>query len=178
MTGTQLVTAVFRNREDAELAIDYLHACGHKRDTINVMSADKGPPLGMVANRPPRVSRRSLALQGMAIGGVIGIVIGAAILAVLSIGTAVAIPRLGVVAGPIVAGAAGAGIGAIIGNFFGLLVGLMLPADGGLEATYQQALAGGGTVLGVRPHSADEAGQIQQRFRLLNGENVSCAACV
>jgi hypothetical protein len=177
MAQEQLVTAVFRDRQDAEQALDYLHACGHTRGTIRVMTSDHGPALGTPA-AAPRPRRGNRALEGMAVGGLTAMLLGAIVCAWLAVGTSLAVPGLRmVVAGPIVAGLVGAGIGAVVGQFLGLIVGLLVPARTADEAAFGQALAVGGTVLGVRPHNPEEAAQISDRFRQLNGESVSSVSC-
>ena len=170
MATTRLVTAVFRDPSAVEQALDYLSECGHDRDTINVLSAAQPDPKG-----GPRVRRGNRALQGMGLGGVIGMLVGAATLAPLAIGTSVLVPVTGMlIDGTILAAVVGAGLGAIAGHALGFAVGLVIPARGGLEAACQQALSGGGTALIVRPHNALEAGHIEHRFRQLQGENVAC----
>jgi len=177
MAQTQLVTGVFRNWQDAEQALEYLHGRGHTRETIRMTTTDQGPVLRALGSSG-RPSRGNRALEGMAIGGLIAMLIGAFVCAWMAIGTSISLPGLGlIVAGPIMAGLVGAGLGAIVGQFFGLIVGLMVPARTVDEAAGQQPLAVSGTVLGVRSDNPEEAAQISDRFRHLNGESVSSVSC-
>jgi len=169
MAATRLVTAVFRDRTAVEQALDYLDECGHDRDTINVLSVDQAD-----LERGPSVSRGNRALQGMGLGGLIGMLVGAS-LAPLAIGTSVFIPMLELlVNGTLVAGLLGAGLGTLAGQMMGLAVGFVIPARSALEAACQQVLSGGGIAVVVRLHDALEASHIEQRFRRLQGENVAC----
>ena len=88
-----------------------------------------------------------------------------------AIGTTLALPGLGIViAGPIAAALAGAGAGGVAGGMIGALVGLGISEEN--AQAYQDALRAGGVVVGVRPHSSDDASHIQKLFKDLRGENV------
>jgi hypothetical protein len=167
-----MVTAVFRDRLDAEQALDFLHSKGYDRNSINVLMSDKTAPLGTTA--PADASRHdtgSMATEGLGVGGAVGTAVGAALGAVAAIGSSVAIPGLGIfVAGPIAFALAGGGAGAITGGVLGALIGAGIP-EANAEA-YQDALRNGGVVLGVVPRDEDEARTIQEKFRNLRGESV------
>ncbi len=172
MARDKMVTAVFRDRLDAEQALDYLHSKGYDRTSINVLMSDKTAPLGTTAPADaPHHDTQSMATEGLGVGGAVGTAVGAALGAVAAIGTSVAIPGLGIfVAGPIAFALAGGGAGAITGGVLGALIGAGIP-EANAEA-YQDALRGGGVVLGVRPRDDDEARNIQEKFRNLRGESV------
>lgn len=168
----KMVTAVFRNRADAESAFDALMASGYADSEVDVMMSEK--------TRSTYYSQRDEAgkhqagskfTEGMGVGGAVGTAVGAALGAVAAIGTTLALPGLGIViAGPIAAALAGAGAGGVAGGMVGALVGLGISEEN--AEAYQQALRSGGVVVGVRPHSSDDASRIQQLFKDLRGENV------
>ncbi len=171
MARDKMVTAVFRDRLDAEQALDFLHARGYDRNSINVLMSDKTAPLGSSTAEQPRHETSSAVAEGMSVGGVIGTALGATVAAVAAIGTSIAIPGLGLlVAGPIAAALAGGGAGAVTGGVLGALIGAGIP-EANAEA-YQEALRSGGVVIGVVPRSDDDARDIQDRFRQLRGESV------
>src|SRR5262245_35597107 len=102
----KMVTAVFRDRFDAERAFDYLYAKGYTDSEINVLMSDKTRSSFYPMSKKPEDTHDAgtLATEGMGVGGAIGTAVGATLAAVAAIGTTLAIPGLGlVVAGPIVA---------------------------------------------------------------------------
>jgi hypothetical protein len=171
MARDKMVTAVFLDRLDAEQALDFLHAKGYDRNSINVLMSDKTAPLGSNPQDHPPHDANSAVAEGMSIGGVLGTAIGATVAAVAAIGTSIVIPGLGLlVAGPIAAALAGGGAGAVTGGVLGALIGAGIP-EANAEA-YQVALRIGGVVVGVVPRTDDDAREIHDRFKQLRGESV------
>src|SRR5260370_2840692 len=95
-TEKKLVTAVLRDRFDAERAFDYLHAKGYGDSEINVLMSDKTrSTFYPMANRDElRHEAGTKAAEGMGVGGAIGTAVGAAIAAVAAIGSSISIPGL------------------------------------------------------------------------------------
>src|SRR5215467_5720925 len=115
MARDKMVTGVFRDRLDAEQALDFLHSKGYDRNSINVLMSDKTAPLGTSTDQPVHTASSAVA-EGASLGGVIGTAVGATVAAVAAIGTSIAIPGLGlIVAGPLAAALAGGGAGAVTG---------------------------------------------------------------
>jgi hypothetical protein len=167
-----MVTAVFRDRVNAQSAYDRLIARGYRNTDISVLMTDATRSAYFPPDRESgRISAGSHMEEGAAVGGAIGTAVGATLAAVAAVGTSLIIPGLGlVVAGPIAAALAGAGAGAVTGGLIGGLVGLGIP-ESNAEA-YQQALKEGGVVLGVVPRSSDEVSAVKDIFEDLNGENI------
>src|SRR5207244_3358451 len=149
----KMVTAVFRDRFDAERAFDYLHTKGYLDSEINVLMSDKTRSTYYPGTRAEEKHEAgSLATEGMGVGGAIGTAVGAALGAIAAIGTTVAIPGLGlIIAGPIAAALAGGGAGAVTGGVIGTLVGAGMTEQN--AKAYEDALRNGGLALGVVPHS-------------------------
>jgi hypothetical protein len=81
--------------------------------------------VGLLGGLVLPVSRGDAALRAMAVSSMLCLVGGAAALALAFIGTSVALPDLGlVVPGPLLAGAAGAGVGAATGYCLGFFLDL------------------------------------------------------
>jgi hypothetical protein len=174
MSQKTMLTAVFRDRADAEAAFDFLRLRGYSNSEVNVLMSDRTRSafLSTVENEEKHEAG-SLAAEGMGIGGAIGTAVGATIAAVAAIGTTVAIPGLGlIIAGPLAAGLAGGGAGAVAGGLIGALFGASTP-EPNAEA-YTEALRNGGIVIGVEPHSSVDRDAIEARFKELNGESVCC----
>ena len=91
----------------------------------------------------------SKAAEGLGAGAVVGGGVGAALAAIFTVGSAVAIPGLGlVVAGPIAAALAGAGAGAATGGVIGALVGAGIPEERAKH--YDEGIRKGGVLIGSR----------------------------
>lgn len=171
-TRQRMVTAMFRDRINAERAFDWLHAHGYPDSEINVLMSDKTRATYYAAPETGKISSGTKAEQGMGIGGAIGTITGAALAAVAMIGANIAIPGLGglIIAGPLAGALAGGGAGALAGGIIGALVGWGIPEDN--ARAYQEALRSGGVVIGVVPRDADDAAKIQEEFKNLHGEDI------
>lgn len=87
-------------------------------------------PLRLEPGVQGHIETTTQAAAGAGIGGAIGAVLGAIALAVLSVGTSIAIPGLGwVLSGAVVSALTGAGAGAVAGGLLGLLVGLAMKQE-------------------------------------------------
>lgn len=177
----QMVTAVFRNRQHAERAFDWLHSRGYTDSEINVLMSDKTRATYYSSkDEGEKFPVGSHLEEGMGVGGAIGTAVGAALAAVAAIGTSIAIPGIGtgiglVIAGPIAAAFAGAGAGAVTGGVIGALVGWGIPEDN--AKAYQEALRNGGVVLGVFPRTNLDASKLRKEFQDLGGEDIYTCSC-
>src|SRR5262249_51698959 len=123
----KMVTAVFRDRYNAELAFEALRGRAYRDNEINVLMSELTRATYYSEKEHGKMSSGSKAGEGAAVGGAVGTAVGAGIAAVLAIGTTVAIPGVGLIAGPIAAALAGGGAGAVAGGLIGALVGLGIP---------------------------------------------------
>jgi hypothetical protein len=163
------ITGVFRSRDDAEKAYNSLLARGYNSDQIILLMSDKTHK-EQFQNSDRKTEMASKAAEKAGVGSAIGGTAGAIVGAIAAIGTAVAIPGLGlVVAGPIIAGLAGAGAGGIAGGLIGALVGAGIPKED--AESYEGALNNGGIVVGVVPKSEEEGTLIVDVWKGY-GENV------
>jgi hypothetical protein len=147
MNNKNFTTELFADRTSAEKAYDQAIAQGYSADDINVMMSDdsrkKYYDSELVKNEVG-----DKAMEGLAIGGTTGGIIGGTLGAIAAIGTSLIFPGLGlVVAGPIVAGLAGAGAGGISGGLIGALIGWGIPEE--KAQVYEKGIKSGGIVLGV-----------------------------
>jgi hypothetical protein len=111
------------------------------------------------------------ALEGAGTGSAIGGTAGAVIGAIAAIGTAVAIPGLGlVVAGPIAAALAGAGAGGLTGGIVGALIGSGIPEDRAKD--YESGIKEGGIVMGVKPRTDEDAQYFENEWKNNKGEHI------
>lgn len=168
-----LLTGMFRDRESSEGAYKSLRDRGYSDDEINVMMSDETRDKYWGDNNNDTDSELgNKALEGTGAGAAIGGTLGAIIGGIAAIGTSLVIPGLGlVVAGPIAAALAGAGAGGLTGGLVGALVGWGIPEERAQQ--YETGIREGGTVLGVKPRSTEDADYFENEWRTnYRGEHV------
>ena len=144
------VTGFFKTRAAAEAAVDAIIKRGYTRDDISVLMSDA------TKNKEFAVQTRSHAADGLAI---------------VAVGTAIAIPGVGlVVAGPIAAALAGAGAGGATGGLIGLLVGAGIPEH--RAKVYDAGVRGGGILLGIEAKSKEEIDKLETLLEDIGAEHV------
>ncbi len=167
----KMITAVFRDRTNAQATYEWLVDHGYGKTDMNVLMSDTTRAKYYSKDAREWNDVGNMATEGMGVGGAIGTAVGASIAAIIAIGTVVAIPGLGlVIAGPLAAAFAGGGAGAVTGGVIGALVGYGIPESN--ARAYEDALREGGIVIGVTPKTDDDAEAIKQEFRSQAGENV------
>src|SRR5256714_11679936 len=95
------ITGLFKTRAAAEAAVDAVIKRGYTRDDVSVMMSDA------TQNKEFAVQTRSHAADGLGLGGAIGGTVGAVLAAIPPVGTAIAIPGLGLVLAGTIADAHG-----------------------------------------------------------------------
>jgi hypothetical protein len=173
-TKQKMMTAVFRDRLMADSAYEWLSRHGYGNDEINLLMSETTKIKHFADPDESPISAKSHVAEGAAAGGAIGTAVGAVAAAIAAVGTSLLIPGLGlVIAGPLAAALAGGGAGAVAGGAIGGLVGLGIPESN--ASAYEEALRKGGIVIGVVPHSSEEATKIKDKFKQLKGENIITA---
>lgn len=165
-----VLTGMFRDRDSTEKAYRSLRDRGYSDDDINVLMSDQ--TRDKYYKNGPDTELGSKALEGTGTGAAIGGTLGAIIGGIAAIGTNVLMPGLGlVVAGPIVAALAGAGAGGATGGLVGALIGWGIPED--RAAMYESGIKEGGTVVGVKPRSREDADYFENEWKNnYKGENI------
>ncbi len=161
---TRHVSALFHDRDSAERAYQAITERGYTRDDINVVMSDETRRRHFEADTTPlRTELGSKAAEGAGIGGAIGGTIGAIAAALAAVGTTIALPGLGlVIAGPLVAGLAGAGAGAATGGLVGALIGWGLPEERVKE--YETGVREGAILMSVKPRTEEDARYLEQHW--------------
>jgi hypothetical protein len=166
----RMLTGMFRDRQSAENAYNSLSSRGYSQDDVNLMMSDETRKKHF-ENSDHDSDLGNKALEGAGTGSAIGGTAGAVIGAIAAIGTAVAIPGLGlVVAGPIAAGLAGAGAGGLTGGIVGALIGSGIPEDRAKH--YESGIKEGGIVMGVKPRTDEDAEYFESQWRDNRGEHI------
>ncbi|MCB1539258.1 MAG: DUF3341 domain-containing protein [Rhodospirillales bacterium] len=162
---SKVITATFKTREAAEVALHRLEALGIGDSQVSVVVSEN------TREQAFDLKRDNKSDEGIAYGGVAGGLVGAVLGALLTAG-AVAIPAAGiVVSGWLVAGAAGAGAGALTGGFVGGLIGTAIPE---YEAQlHEGAVREGAILLAVRAADHDQAHQIKTTLEETDAHNIA-----
>ncbi|MGH9945792.1 MAG: hypothetical protein ACRD6X_01165 [Pyrinomonadaceae bacterium] len=164
-----MMTALFSDRDVTETAFQDLLDRGFTRDQISVVMSEETRNSFYGKATTSEIGNK--AAEGTGVGAAIGGTAGAIIAAIVAIGTTVVIPGLNlVILGPIAAALAGAGVGGAAGGLIGALVGLGIPEE--TVKHYESGLKEGGFVLGVEPHSAVEANEIEKVWKGNNAERI------
>ncbi len=165
-----LLTGMFNDRESTERAYNSLRSRGYSDEEINVLMSDETRNTHF-KNSDHDTDLGNKALEGAGTGSAIGGTAGAIIGAIAAIGTAVALPGLGlVIAGPIAAALAGAGAGGLTGGIVGALIGSGIPEDRAKE--YEAGIKKGGIVVGVKPRNQEDATYFQNEWKSSNAESI------
>lgn len=169
-SNSQMMTGMFRDRESAERAYNSLQSRGYSDSEINLMMSDKTRDTHF-KNSDHDTDLGNKALEGAGTGSAIGGTAGAIIGAIAALGTAVALPGLGlVIAGPLAAGLAGAGAGGLTGGIVGALIGSGIPED--RAKTYESGINEGGIVMGVKPRTDEDAEYFENDWKSNRGEHI------
>jgi hypothetical protein len=162
----KLVTALFRSRAAAMLAMEDLVRHGYSQDDISLLMSES------TRGREFKVNEATKAPEGMATGAAIGGALGALLLGLTAVGTIVA-PGLGLVAaGHWLTALAGFGAGALGGGLIGGLAGMGIPEH---EAEiYRGELEKGGILLGIFAPTDERAREAQRLMEANNAEHLHC----
>lgn len=167
---SRLVTGMFRDRESAERAYGSLTSRGYSNDDVNLLMSDETRKKHFTDDgRETELGTK--AAEGAGKGAAIGGGIGATLAAIAAIGTSVALPGLGlVVAGPLLAGLAGAGAGGATGGIIGALIGAGIPEE--RVKQYEEGVREGGIVMGVNARNDEDAEYFENDWKTNRGEHV------
>lgn len=156
---TRTLAGHFANSTDAQAAVDQLERQGFTKDQVSYVARDGSGRLDNVLHG--RVESDSNTAKGAALGGVSGLLLGLASLAIPGIGPIVA-------AGQIAAALAGGAVGAATGGLLGALADMGLPEN---DAKHWADLmqSGGGALVLVR---VDEENSSRARA-ILDGQGAS-----
>src|SRR5690242_2895706 len=166
MAKNTAVYGIYRNRDQAENAVDRLVAAGFRTEDISVLLPEN------VGTKDFAHEKGTKLPEGTATGATAGGVVGGTLGLLAGIG-ALAIPGLGpfIAAGPIMAGLAGLGAGGAIGGLVGALIGMGIPE---YEAKrYEGRVRGGNILLSVHCDTSDEIDRAKDILKGTGAEDIS-----
>jgi hypothetical protein len=167
----QLVTGLFPDRDSAERAYSGITERGYAKDDVNVVMSDDTRHRYFSTTAGKETELGNKAAEGAGVGGAIGGTVVGIAAAVAAIGSNLILPGLGlVIAGPLAAGVAGIGAGALSGGIIGALVGWAMPEE--RVKNYEEGIKKGGILMGVRANNAEDAAHFESSWREGNGQHV------
>jgi hypothetical protein len=167
-TEGKILTGMFSDRENLERSYNTLTERGYTKDEINLIMSEETRKKHFAHDETELGNK---AKEGAGTGSLIGGAVGTAAGIIATLGTSLVLPGLGlIIAGPIVAGLAGAGAGAITGGLIGALIGAGIPED--RAKLYETGVKNGKIVLGVRPRNDEDAKHLENDWRTNKGEEI------
>jgi hypothetical protein len=163
------LTALFKNKENADSAYEWLLKNGHNSDDIHLLMSEETRQKYHYAETAEPETTDEDAVAGLEAGVAVGGGLGAALGIVAALGAAVIIPGLGLaVAGPLAASLAGAG--GLVGGALGALYGSSIPEEEAQKL--EQKIREGSILISAHPHSDEDAELIESEWRKRGGEMV------
>jgi hypothetical protein len=164
------LTALFKIREDADAAYEWLLKNEYTSDNIHLLMSEETREKYHYTEPAEPATTDEDAAAGLETGAAVGGGLGATLGAVAGVGAAVIIPGMGLaIAGPLAASLAGAG--GLLGVALGALFGSSLPEE---EAhKLEQTIREGGILISVYPYDAESAAMIEDEWRKRGGELVA-----
>lgn len=168
---SRYVTALFRSPDAAERAYRAAAALGYEDDDINLVISDATRDRLLADARHPKLSNNAAEskeqpTKGADLGGPTGGTLGTIAPVLAAVGTAVLVPGL-VFAGPIAIALTAAGAVGIAGGLIGALKDWGIPQERVNE--YEAAVRDGAILIGVKARSAEDAQQLERKWRAEGG---------
>jgi len=160
------VFGIYRDRANAEEAVDALRAAGFRNSDVSALLPDN------VGSKDFAHEKNTKAPEGTTAGATSGGILGGALGWLAGIG-ALAIPGVGplIAAGPIVGALAGVGVGGAVGGLIGALVGMGIPE---YEAKrYEGRVREGGILLSVHCDDSEWAKRAKKILENTGAEDIA-----
>jgi hypothetical protein len=161
------LTALFKNREDADSMYEWLLKDGYVSGEIHILMSEETRKIFHYEDVKEIETTSDDAVSGLQTGAVFGGGLGAALGILAAVGSMVIIPGMGLaLAGPLAASLAGAG--GLVGGALGALYGSGVPEEKAQELERQ--IREGSILISVVPHTPEESARIETEYRAHNGE--------
>ena len=173
----RMVTGLFTTKEGAEGAYRTAARLGYENSDIDVLMSEETRKRYFSPGHDTKTDLSSNATKDAAedgksaedLGGPAGGTIGTIAPAIAGVGTLLLVPVLGVVAaGPIAVALTAAGTVGLAGALITALTKWGIP-QGRIEE-YEQGIRAGGILMGVKPRSDEDAGELVREWQASGGE--------
>ncbi len=175
INNDRLLISVYTDPRSAEHAYSTLIKKGYEKSDISVIMSAQIRDKHFVNTDIPQDNLKSRVNEGMGVGGTVGGTLGALTAAIVSIGTILTFPGLGlVVSGPLAASFAGAGAGGAVGTLVGGLVGFGFTDE--YAKQYEEEIKAGKILITVKT-STDNYNELENELKniSLNGLGINHA---
>lgn len=163
-----MVTGLFYDRDSAERAYRTVSDRGYDTGDLNLVMSDETWQRYFRAPENMSAGLCGKEAEGADIGGTADDSLGAALAALAAAGASMTLPDPGlVVAGPLAAAGAGAARGGLLPD---ALIGWGIPPE--RVKRYGNGLKEGGILLGVQPHSEEDALHFEEQWRKHSGQQL------
>jgi hypothetical protein len=165
---SRAVYGIYTDRMHAEEAIDSIRAAGFRPEDVSVLLPENVGSKDMGYERHTKAPEKATAgaVAAGAVGGALGWLIGAGLLASPGVGALMA-------AGPIMATLAGLGAGAVVGGLGGALVGMGIPE---YEAKrYEGRIRSGGALVSIHCPDSYTVNRARDILRHTGAEDIASA---
>lgn len=163
------VFGVYSNQLDAENAVNGLKLAGFRNTDVSILFQENEGTMDLVMTRSSKAPEGTAAgaSSGAVVGGILGWLAGAGMLAIPGLGMFIA-------AGPLIAALSGIGVGSVFGGITGALVGLGTPE---YEAKrYEGRIRKGGTLLSVHCDDSDWVKTARTILQQTGAEDISATS--
>ena len=165
MAKNTAVFGIYRDRSEAEQAVDALVRAGFRTEDISVLLPENAGTKDFAHEKHTKAPRPARG-AGAVVGGTIGLLAGIGALAIPGLGPFIA-------AGPIMAALAGVGTGGVVGGIIGALVGMGIPE---YEAKrYEGRIREGKILLSVHCDNSDWVKRAKDVLETSGAQDVSAA---
>lgn len=169
-----MITGLFKDRNGAERAYLLVIERGYEKSDINVVMSDEtrdrgSARLAAVDLGDKADSTAQNTAEASKLGGPIGGTAGTVAPAIAAVGTLLLFPGI-IIAGPVAIALAAAGAVGVAGGVIGMLTNWGIPK--GRIKEYEAGIRSGGILIGVKPHSSEDAAYFEQQWRAIGGELV------
>jgi hypothetical protein len=162
------VFGIYRDRLQAEQAVDALRAAGFRSEDVSALLPDNEGTKDFVHEKNTKAPEGTAAgaASGGAVGGALGWLAGIGALAIPGVGPFIA-------AGPIMGALAGVGVGGAVGGLVGALAGMGIPE---YEAKrYEGRVREGGVLLSVHCDNSDWVTRAKGVLRETGADDIASA---